>query len=328
MGRSPARWLSVIGAVLVLLAWPREATLGTYGSYTLVRRGYTLAADINVGSYSDHDHEAVVFRKRQSTIDAQVKPLLPLYERWYERALTQKHPYTAWLGALDRKRDKPQEWDYKSRLWGPVRRTPAVARGALKPGEPPGLADSLEPPAPIQLYLHMRTEASELSRGRALVGFVLAQIALGDTPELALPDGVPGDTRPLAQRVDHAAHADSFSGQARVVASLLFVARTQAAELTRLVDDPAQPAEVRLLARLCVIGLGHGLGHDPWAPADWPLVVQAKGRIDARTLWTWVLLFTPESEQAARESELRQHLPLSADHEPSFVREFVQGRKG
>lgn len=316
MKRSRSLLLPAIGVVLALLAWSREATLGTYGSYTLVRRGYTVAEDINVGSQSDPSREAEIFRSRESAIDAQVKPLLAMYDQWYGRIREQKHPYADWLGALDADRTAAKQWDYKARLPGPIRRKSPDRGGPL----------SIEPvmaSGTPQIYLHMRPDSSELARGRALLGFALAQAFLGDGKEFALPAGVAGDGAPLAQRASHAAGADSFSGQPRLVAAFVFEARARQEELARLIVDKAQPAEVRLLARLSL----RGLRHEPWEAADWPMVEQAKARIDRRTLWTWVLIFSPAAEQSARERELRQRVPLSDEQERSFYSSFVTGSR-
>lgn len=310
MGRRDTLFLLAAGVVITLLAWPREARLGTYGSHTLVRRGFTVAADINVGAHSEPERETEIFRSREAAIDAQVKPLLPLYDRWYERVLAQKHPYAGRLAALDRARAAAKPGDYKWRLPAPVRRATA--------GADPGALLAAGPPSPLQLYLHMRAGSTGLARGRALIGFVLAQLALGASADLALPSP---DSRPLAERVKHAAGADSFAGQPPLIAALLLEAHAQAAELERLVVDPGQTAETRLLARLCLIGLRH----QSWTGADWQKVEQARAVTDRRTLWTWVLLFSEEAELAARESELRQHLPLADDDETYFYRGFLKG---
>lgn len=288
--------------------------MGTYGSYTLVRRGYTVTQDINIGAHSDHDREAEMFRSRESAIDAQVKPLLAMYEQWYGRIHTQKHPYTDWLGALDADRSAAKQWDYKARLPGPSRRK------SPDPRDPLAIEPLLANVAP-QIYLHMRPGSSALARGRALLGFALAQSFLGDAKEFTLPAGATGSGTPLAQRAKHAASADSFSGQPRLVANFVFEARSRQDELARLVDDKAQSAEVRLLARLCL----RGLRHESWDATDWQLVEQARSQLDRRTLWTWVLISAPAAEQAARERELRQRIPLSKDQEGYFYESFVTG---
>ena len=119
LGHAERVWLG-LAAALLLLIWPREAILGTYGSYTLVRRGYTIAKSINVGSHSDHEREGEIFRSREAEIAAQVKPQLNQYDSFYARILTQPHPYAGWLAALDNGRTTAQQWDYKWRLPGPV----------------------------------------------------------------------------------------------------------------------------------------------------------------------------------------------------------------
>ena len=306
-------WLGLAAASL-LLVWPREAILGTYGSYTLVRRGYTIAKPINVGSHSDHEREGEIFRSLETEIAAQVKPQLNQYDSFYARILTQPQPYAGWLAALDNGRTTAQPWDYRWRLPGPV--VPPPQKDALGPLSGFGSAD-----APPQIYVHMKPAATHLARGRALVGFALAQAFLGDGADFTL---VRGETGPLAQRVQHAAHADSFSGQPAVVAALVLTARARQPELALLADDQNEPADARLLAGLVRLGLRH----EPWTAADWQRVDAAKSAGDRRTLWTWVLLFTPAEEQPQREEELRKRLPLSESDTGYFYREFVQGNKG
>lgn len=310
LGRPKRVWQG-LAAALVLLFWPREAILGTYGSFTLVRRGYTIAKAINIGSHSDHEREGELFRSRETELAAQVKPQLNQYDSFYARILTQPHPYAGWLAALDNGRTTAQQWDYKWRLPGPVVQAPKSELGPLSgfgPGDAP------------QVYLHMKPAAAHLLRGRALVGFALAQAFLGDGADFALGRG---ETGPLGPRVQHAAHADSFWGQSAVVATLVLAVRARQPELAMLADDATQPADVRLLAGLVRLGLRH----EAWTAADWQRLDAAKSAGDRRTLWTWVLLFTPAEEQPQREDELRKRLPLSDSDIGYFYREFVQGSK-
>lgn len=299
--------------VLAILAWPREATLGTYGSYTLVRRGYTVAKDITVGSYSDHTREDIVFRQEEAEIGDSVKPHTAAYDKWFERVFTQKHPYADWLAALDRSRATPVQWDYKSRLPGPVWREAPADPNRVMPLKPYGGGG-----ASPHVYLHMKADTPEVARGRALVGFALAQIAIGDTQEYTLHQA---DREPLPQRIEYAARADSFAGQPRLVATLLLEARTRQAELAKIVADKAQTADVRMLARLCQ----SALRHEPLVESDWQLLREVKSA-DIRTLWTWMLIFVPAAEQPAREAALRQQLPLPKDYD-SYYREYVQGKR-
>src|SRR5262245_60422756 len=125
----------LIGVLLAVFGWPREAILGTYGSYSRVRPGYTVAVAINVGSYSEPEHEAEVFAKRESMIDAQVKPQLPIFDHYFKRVLTKTHPYAGWLGALDQKRETSKQWDYQSQLPGPVPKAPKSDLHALSLGD-------------------------------------------------------------------------------------------------------------------------------------------------------------------------------------------------
>jgi hypothetical protein len=305
-------------AALLVLAWPREAVLGTYGSYKHVGKGFTIAKEINVGSYSNHEHEADTYREREQAIDTQVKPLLPMYEAWFARALGDQHPFGGWLDALDRQRSVPMPWDYKARLPGPI----APPKPERK--EPAGLL-ALAPVAsddgrPTQVYLHMKPASPQLSQGRALVGFALAQAFLGDAPAFRVaPPPQAGWT--LAQRLAHAVEGDSFAGQPALVAAAVVGARGEPAELTRLADDAAQQPAVRLLARLIALGLRH----EPWPEADWARVAEAAKATDRRTLWTWMLVFVPTSEAVAREAELRKREPLSESDEHYFYNQYVQG---
>lgn len=329
--RASHRWSLrlAIGVLLGGLAWPREAVLGTYGSYTQARTGYTIAASITVGSMSEHSHEAELYREHEAEIDAQVRPQLALYGRWFERAFTQKHAYQGFLGALDRGRSTRQQWDYKNRLPAPLPR-PAKPTQPVK-GTPPTPPSPLAPLAlplgprfgsarPIQIYLHMKLEATQLAQGRALVGFALAQSALGDGEDFRLP--ADGNT-PLAQRLERAARGDSFRGQPLLLAALLFDVRERQAELARFAEDASQSAELRLLARLLLVGLRR---ESPTA-ADWQRFEDARAKLDRRSLWTWALVLTPTEEQAACEAELRKRLPLSDEDVRYYYREYVQGKE-
>lgn len=307
-------WLA-LGVATGLLLWPREAILGTYGSYTLLRRGFTLATDINVGSYSVPTHEAEVFHERETAIAAQVKPHLAMYDAWYKRVGTGQHAYRGYLGALDAERTTQKQWDYKSRLPGPLPRPQTSAVSALiEPIMLTGPADRNWP----QIYLHMRPSATPLAHGRALVGFTLAQLALGEDPGFVFPPAAVGG---LSERLARVSRGDSFGGQAILLSALLFDVRARQPELAQLVEDPAATKESRLLAGLVL----RGLRHEPFAPADWQRLEAAKKIIDQRTLWTWALLFCPDSAQAAHEDQLRQRLPLSDEHNNYFYRQFVKG---
>lgn len=308
-----------IGTWLVVAFWPLEAKLGTYGSYTLSRKGYTVAKEINVGSYSDPSHEGEVYRTREQGIDQKVQPLLPMYDAWFARLFDQKHPYGGWLDALERNRTTTMQWDYKSRLPGPhtikLQRVESPSALALPSSD---FANG-EPP---QVYLHMKPNATQLEQGRALIGVALAQAFLGDTPTFQAAVPQPADWT-LAQRLAHAVEGDSFRGQPMLIAAVILAARSAQPELEHLVDDNSQSSAVRLCARLIYLGLRH----EEWHESDWPRLEAATHGTDRRTLWTWMLVFVPSADAAAREAELRTRLPLSKDDEDYFYREYVRGKQ-
>lgn len=88
-----------VGALFVL--WPREGIVGSYGTYTSSRKGYTIAKEISVGAMSNHAEEGNVYRRREQAIDARVRPLLPLVDAWVARVRGGRHAYGGWLGAID-----------------------------------------------------------------------------------------------------------------------------------------------------------------------------------------------------------------------------------
>lgn len=306
---SRAAWVAFVGVCI----FSKEAVLGTYGSYSNPRRGYTLSVAINIGSHSDHSREAPLLAEKQTQSEQLLQPLVSRFDAWVERPRAQKHPYGDWLAALDWQRTKALPWDYISRLPAPIPRP--TADYALSP---------LSLPSQPELYLHMKPQAPNLARGRALVGFALAQAFLGDTPDLTLPDG---PKWPLAERLRYAATADSYSGQPRLLAALILAARGRDGELLAYADDPTKPPHLRLLAGL----IGQSLRAAPLSAASWQQLDAAKSAADRRTLWTWMLTLTPAAAQPQVEQELRQRLPLAsagADQDKTdFYREFIRGSR-
>lgn len=304
-----------VSLLLPLLLLPLEGVAGTYGSFQQSRQGFTIAQEINVGSYSDHSREGEVLRQREEAIGVAVKPHLAMYDGWYARVLSQKHPYGGWLPALDGTRAKPLQWDYKFRMPGPVwpAPPPRVKAGDI---EPPQIGGNIEPP---QIYLHTRKAASQLSRGRALVGFALAQAFLGNGTDFVLmKDAATADN--MTALVERAARGDSFAGQPALLAALILQARGRQPELEQVAADPALAPDLRLLARLTLLALRN----QSLADEDWSRFEEARKTADVRTLWTWALVFVPESEQAGREAELQKRLPLSDSY---FYKDFVTGNQ-
>ena len=314
-----AKLAVTVAVVVATVAWPREGIVGTYGSFTLARKGYTIAMEINVGAYSDPSREGEVFRRREEAIAARVKPLLPMFDGWFARVRTERHAYAGWLGALDVERATARQPDYRNRLPAPrPRPQPAPAQPSVLELEPA----SLDAGRGLQIYLHMREGAAPVAQARALVGFALATCALGDGRDFVLPTtSWPHDTRPLAARIEHAVGADSYSGQPALVAAVLFDARGHEAELAAIADDAKRPPGVRLLAGL----LRAGLRGEAWSAADWSRFDAARGAVDRRILWAWALMLVPAGEQAAREDELRKRAPLSDEELRYFHREWVEG---
>jgi hypothetical protein len=310
MDRTTARGVLVAASVAVLLLVPREAVTGTYGSYTLVRKGYTVSCPINVGSMSPHSEEAVRYAEKEKRAEAAVLPALAVYDRYFERAASGRHAYSDWLGALDAARGSALQEDYKFRVPGPEtppspppegRRVPLMATQSL---------------ADCDVYLHMKKTATGLERGRALVGFVLAEIALGDEKNLLLPRR--RDSWSARQSLDWASRADFYSGQAWAIGQVLFSIAKRAPELSAAAEDRSAPDEVRLLARMIEMGLKRGAPSEE----DWALVKSGSSRLDARTLWTWPLFFGPSAARADSVARLKAAAPVQDE---TFIKSFLEG---
>jgi hypothetical protein len=298
--------------VAVAVAWPTEAILGTYGAFKLARTGYTIAMEISIGSFSDSDREADAYRAREAAIAAQVQPRLPGYDAWFRRALAGKHSYAGWLDGLDRGRATATDQDYKWRLPGPEAPPPP----SPPPGARPSPLGAYLGDRPVELYLHMNAAQPPVAQTRALLGFVLAQIELGDSEPLRLPG--PGVDWPLSRRLEHAARGDSFQGQGPLLARLLFDVRGQAPALERFAADATNPAPERALAGLAAAALAYR----PLRAADWERLAAANA--DRRLLWTWALALGPTSEAASREADLQKRLPLSDEDQSSFGAEYLR----
>jgi len=311
MDRKTARSVLVAGSAAVLLLVPREARTGTYGSYDLVRKGYTVSCPINVGSHEPHEEEAVQYAAKQKQLEAAVLPAVAVYDRYFERAASGRHAYSDWLGALDAARVSARQDDYKFRLPGP--QTPMPAPAPVRLLSPRGPSQSLEN---CDVYLHMKKTATGLERGRALVGFVLAQLALGDEKGLLLPRR--RDSWSARQSLDWASRADFYSGQAWALGEILFPVARRAPELSAAAEDRAAPDEVRLLARMISMGLRRGAPSEE----DWALVKSSSSRLDARTLWTWPLFFCPTDALPAIGARLKELAPVQDE---TFVKNFLEG---
>jgi hypothetical protein len=183
-------------------------------------------------------------------------------------------------------------------------------------------AVSLDDGRGLELYLHMKEGVAPAAEARALVGFVLAEIALGDPRELALPPTTwPRDTRPLAARVERAVRADSYTGQPAIVAAMLVDGRGHEAELEAIAADEAKSGGTRALAAI----VARALRGKAWSAGDWALVEAARADVDRRTLWAWALMLVSDGEEAARIGELKRRVPLSDEETRSFFREWVAG---
>jgi|GEM_PF-2305251 len=309
MDRQTARRVFVAAGVPLLLFAPREARTGTYGSYTLVRKGYTVSCPTDVGSMWPHSAEAVEYAAKQKRAEAAVTSASAVYDRYFARAADGPHGYSGWLGALDAARACARPEDYQFRVPGPQKPPPAVRPGPL----PLVKTASLEN---CDVYLHMKKTATGLERGRAVVGFVLAQIALGDEKDLLLPRR--RDSWTARQSLDWAGGADYYSGQARALGEILFSVARRAPELSAVAVDPTAPEPVRLLARMIELGLKR----DAPSREDWALVQSSASRIDRRTLWTWPLFFSPASSLPVVAARLQESAPVQDE---TFRRSFLEG---
>lgn len=310
MDRKTARRVLVAAYVPILLLVPREARTGTYGSYTLVRKGYTVACPINVGSMQPHSEESVRFAAKEKQAAAAVLPAVAVYDRYFERAASERHAYSDWLGALDASRDSARQEDYKFRVPGPQTPPPPAPARSLSPLGPTMSLENCD------VYLHMKKKSTGLERGRALVGFVLAEIAQGDEKGLLLPRR--RDSWSARQSLDWASRADFYSGQAWAMGEVLFSIARRAPELSAAAKDPAAPDEIRLLARMIEMGLKRGSPSDE----DWALVKSSNTRLDGRTLWTWPLFFSPPDALPAVTARLKEAAPIKDD---TFVKSFLEG---
>ena len=206
--------------------------------------------------------------------------------------------------ALDAERASARQDDYKFRVPGPVLPPRAESEKTLLPRAP---SASLEE---CDVYLHMKKTSTGLERGRALVGFVLAEIAKGDEKDMLLSRRR-GDWS-ARQALDWAARADSYNGQAWALGEVLVSLARRAPELHAAAEDRTEPDEARLIET----------GRKRGAPTeeDWALVKTS--RIDPRTAWARLLFFSPPDALPAVTSRLKQTLPL---HDDMFAQNFLQG---
>jgi hypothetical protein len=278
--------------------------MGTYGNYRLVRRGYTLAANILVGSYSDHAHEAAVLRDREQALAAVLVPLAPYYDGWFAQLADGAHAFRGWLGALDRTREHSEASDYQDRIAAP---RPEVIR--THPNVPEIATVDL---SRLEIHLHARPRATAIARGRALIGLELARVTLGDGPGWAV---APPAQVHVVGRLEAVVRGDSHTGQARLVARLVREVAGHADELHRIADDPGRPPEVRILAGLVVAALRGELWREPAG-------LVARTRVDRRTVWTWILACGPAEDERARAQALAATIPIKAGAE-DFARDFL-----
>jgi hypothetical protein len=288
------------------LAWA-----GSYGSYKEPRAGYTIAKDVSVGSMSDHSREADAMKAKEAAAKQMIAPLCAPLDAWVARARGVA-AYRGWLKAWDPSRRTSSLPDYKWRLPAPFAKQPPAE------DSPTGSYD----PSPLILCLHMQPSTTQLARGRALVGFALAEAELGDGA-LRLPTEPGLDTvDKIATLLDQLDHSDGYAGQPSLVATgILFLAHQQAV-LAKIAADAKQAATVRLLARAML----HGYRRDAWTEADWALAAAAvKG--DPRQTWTWILLFADDKDLAATRAELARRFPLSDEHQRYFVGEWLDSTR-
>lgn len=272
------------------MLWPREGLVGTYGTFVLPLEGLSLAQDITIGSHSDHTREGPMLEERKQALDAATQPHAALYQRWFNRVLAKEQPWADWLGALDVKRRSELQWDYKARL--PAPRPVTKSDGPM----------TIDPFGKLQVYLHLSARESDLAHARAVVGFTLAQLELGELDGLAWPAAKPPE---MAERLGRVGRADSFRGQAIAVASALVDLRASMAQLAGLVADEQQPADVRALAAV----LSAARARRALTDADLDLLVKARTTVDARSLCVWALATQPKANEKAVLAQLEAKLP-------------------
>jgi hypothetical protein len=284
MSRSLAR----VAAWLVVL-WPHKGIVGTYETWQLPTKGFTLAMEVRVGSMDDPEAENSAAIRRKSEIDLAVRPHRGLYETWFERVLNPDNPWADWLGALDAQREMAKPGDYKARVPAPaIPRDPMVVTP---------LDSSL---GELQIYLHLAADKTGIDRARAAVGFMFAAVATVDPP-LRWSRAEPASR--AVERLKHAARYDAFEGQAVAIATVLKELRD--VPLTAIETDVKMPAEVRALALV----LQAGRDRRALTDVDLRRVAAARAEIDARTLVTWVLATQPKAREADLVAQLEVLFP-------------------
>lgn len=279
-------WVSCLA--LLVIVWPREGIVGTYGTFVFPLEGFSIAQDITIGSHSDHAREGPMLEQEQQALLAATRPHAALYQRWFSRVLAKDQPYADWLGALDVKRRTALQWDYKARFPAPL---------PVTKGERP-----LDPFSKLQVYVHLAPKESDLAHARAVVGFTLAQLAAGDVDGLAWPAAKPPA---LSERLARVGRADSYPGQGIAIASALVDLRASLGQLNGVAADETQPPEVRALA--AVLAAAHA--RRPLTDADLDLLVRARTAVDARSLCVWALATQPKAHEKALLARLEVKLP-------------------
>lgn len=270
--------------------------MGTYGSYRQVERGFSLAVDINIGSHSDHEREAVMYREREAALKRSLAPLGQTYAAWFRRVLARDHRFAGWLAALDAERSKPLQWDYQARLPAPHPRIVET------PGVPSPQTSTM--PRKLEVWLHMMPKARRLAHARALVGFTLAQIAEGEPAGLRWPEP---PTDATVQRLEAVAQGGSFSDQPVLLARALVELRARGDEVAEVARDDSQPLELQALA----IAWTAGLAARPLTDAELERIGRAT--FERRVVWTWVLVTQPASEQPRLWAALKARRPEPKD---------------
>jgi len=148
-------------AVGIIILASKEAIVGTYGSYTNVREGYTLAKDIAIGSLNSFNPkfdkskaEANALVEKQQSAERNVEPFLKDLDALYARVFSTHHPFEDRLSAIDNARATASDEDFRCRVPAPI-------------------------PESYQLYIHMKPGEPALRQFRGLIGWALAQVYLG-----------------------------------------------------------------------------------------------------------------------------------------------------
>jgi hypothetical protein len=277
----------VAACAAALAAACSDTHAGNRYPYLLVRTGYT------VGRTDISTTDAPGTPITSASVDREVRRCIKVYDSFFARAFTAAHPYRDWFAALDPTRAKGRDDDEALSLQAPFPSIFSILGGGCDHarGE--------------RILLHMRPGTSELERGRANVGFALAQAYLGDDDWFTLPASY-FQSEDLAR--------DPAQIDASAIAVLVLRLRGQQRELGAYLEGGDRPDGPWVLGRWIQLALRRGQPNDE----DWKRLASAS--VDRTRLWSWVLVLTAPGQQRSVEAELRRVLPLNPEQEQALRR--------